>query len=224
MKIKYLFLSVLFAAAVFLPGCDKADSGGAVQATRPPVALLPETIRQGETAAKPEAASEAGDAGESIQYAGLYRDVLYRGGEVPTGINLSEQETAAIVGALEAAGLVAFDSARQLPVTNPEDVYSFFEAVETGGDTVLSLFEVCPDGGFLRRDLAVSGDERELTLTRLVWNKGEPEISFSSAYEITDLYLSQDGNIVYDYYYPNNPKGENHDGHVDTLQIIALNP
>jgi hypothetical protein len=156
----------------------------------------------------------------------LYEELVFcSDGYSGVGISLRDNDFVSILELLAEEGLVAFDSARQEPVTNPQTVYDFFATLEDPNHTgMLTLFELCPDGGFLRHDLQAAGERRALTLTRLTWNGEEPRITYSNTYALTRLALTEDGSIVYDYYFPGNPAGGNHDGHVDTVTQIQLAP
>ena len=158
----------------------------------------------------------------AMSYQALVRDSE---GYAGTAVSLRDSDYAAILSLLAQAGLVAFDSAGQHAATNVQIVSDFFAALEDPAWTgTLTLFEICPDGGFLRHDIQVDGAARMLTLTRLTWAGEEPVVTYSSTYGMTRLALSADGCISYDYDFPDNPAGGNHDGHVDTATLIQLNP
>lgn len=162
---------------------------------------------------------------ETKRIADIYGDLLSEFPEdITGGIYLTDQQMQSILGKLGGEGLVAFDYTRQSPLTNTQKVFDFFSDYNAGINSDLTLIEVTQDGGFLLRNIENSHEGKFLTLVRLSWLEGQAEITFADLYEITELYLSSANCIVYDYFFPNNPQGGNHDGHVETLVSIELYP
>ena len=160
-------------------------------------------------------------ADDSLSIAGGYRDIVFAGGE--TYLNLTAAQCEAVVDALAEKGYAAFDYTRSLAVRNPGLVTGFIDAVNAGDDAGLTLLEVTQDGGFLRRDIIISGGERTLVSTRLTWRQGEAIISAQGVFRLTDIYLNGK-TLCFDFEFPDNPEGGNHDGHVETYTEIKLEP
>ena len=232
-SMKRLILLILSAAiALCVSGC----TGITAQTTRPPtrvvyVTLSPlpaETPAQEETAGTDTgAAPDDGESAEkriaddSLSIAGGYRDIVFAGGE--TYLNLTAAQCEAVVDALAEKGYAAFDYTRSLAVRNPWLVKDFIDSVNAGTDASLTMLEITQDGGFLRRDFVVAGEERTLILTRLTWQQNDAVISAQGLFRLTEIYLN--GNtLCFDFKFPDNPEGGNHDGHVETYSEIRLEP
>ena len=230
---KRLILLILSAAiALCVSGC----TGITAQTPRPttrviyvtPSPLPAEAPAQEETAGTDTgAAPDDGESAEkriaddSLSIAGGYRDIVFAGGE--TYLNLTAARCEAVVDALAEKGYAAFDYTRSLAVRNPGLVTGFIDAVNAGDDAGLTLLEVTQDGGFLRRDIIISGDERTLVSTRLTWRQGEAVVSAQGVFRLTDIYLNGK-TLCFDFEFPDNPEGGNHDGHVETYTEIKLEP
>lgn len=162
---------------------------------------------------------------QALTVAEQYRDV-YEGIFSPgsAGLFLTESETGEIIARFEALGYSAVDSAGRFPLTNPAQAEEFFAQ---GG--VLSLYEVCTDGGFLCHSFYRTGGETQVIRTRLFWSDGGPYmlqgtvpvVSDAGQYTLLSLELS-DGVLRYEYDLPGNPPGTSHDGHVDTAVCLKL--
>ena len=162
---------------------------------------------------------------QALTVAEQYRDV-YEGIFSPgsAGLFLTESETGEIIARFEALGYAAVDSAGRFRLTNPAQAEEFFAQ---GG--VLSLYEVCTDGGCLCHSFYRTGGETQVIRTRLFWSDGGPYmlqgtvpvVSDAGQYTLLSLVLS-DGVLRYEYDLPGNPPGTSHDGHVDTLVRLPL--
>lgn len=163
----------------------------------------------------------SGDAADNTaEIAVLYRDILSGMGEdaLEGCVDLSPAQCGEIMDRLGNAGYSAFDYGRTLDMTNADSVKAFFS--DTVKEKSLRLLEVCQDGGLLSHHISLGADDT-LTLTRIAWEDGTPKTTYSRSYELTSVEL-KNGTVVYDYYWPENPEGTKHDGHVDTHEEIVL--
>lgn len=160
-------------------------------------------------------------------YRGIYEDV-YPGDH--TAVWLTDETMREILSCLGAAGYTAVDVSNRFAMEHAEPVSAFLAAMEAGGDARLTIYQVCWDGGFVCHDLSHTDGSTWVTLTRLAWlSEGDyaltgdiPTICYSDTYAVTAIALSDDDWLEYAYDMPDNPPGDNHDGHIDTIYQIAV--
>lgn len=210
-----LLIAAFFSAcAGEKSGAPSPSQGSGVYESRisaPPASQPPET---GE------------DSGEAVrkdceETAALYADRLSDGSGEFYGINLSDDALIEIAGVLGQAGLTAIDVGQQGEMTNSVAVDDFFAAASSGESARLCIYELCYDGGFIRHELESSGAGQSVRITRLAWQMGKANVTWSEKYSLTALDYSN-GTLYYEYYMPDNPEGSNHDGHVDTSMSFVV--
>lgn len=159
-------------------------------------------------------------------YRSIYEDV-YSGDHA--AVWLSDERMTEILSCLGAAGYTAVDVSNRFAMEHAEPVSAFLAAIKAGGDARLTIYQVCWDGGFVCHDLSHTGGSTSVTLTRLAWlSEGDyaltgdiPTIRYSDTYAVTKITLEDDW-LEYAYDMPENPPGENHDGHIETIYQIAV--
>lgn len=177
-------------------------------------------------AGSPDGGSKAPDGDEAAREdcektAALYADRLSIGSGEFYGINLSDDALIEIAGILGQAGLTAIDVGQQGEMTNSVAVDDFFAAASSGESARVCIYELCYDGGFIRHELESTGNGQSVRITRLAWQMGKANVTWSEKYSLTALDYSN-GTLYYEYYMPDNPEGSNHDGHVDTSMSFAV--
>lgn len=171
---------------------------------------------------EPENASDDDAAREDCEKtAALYADRLSDSSGEFYGINLSDDELREIVGVLGQAGLTATDVGQLGEMTNPGAVDEFFAAFTSGESARVCIYELCCDGGFIRHELESTGGAQSVRISRLAWQMGKANVTYSEKFSLTALDYSN-GTLYYEYYMPDNPVGSNHDGHVDTSMSFAV--
>lgn len=128
---------------------------------------------------------------ENIDIARSYRS-LYRSSEKDGTISLSldSEAVASIVALLSGAGRAVTDSSGEAGISGGEQIKSFC----AGLMDEVSLFIVCPDGGFLRYDLRHSA---ESTVSRLSWNGSTPVQTYSERFSPDGFTLTDGGYFTF---------------------------
>lgn len=225
---------VLAAAAVLLI-CAAVMASSVLHGAKPQPSAAPpaETPAAKMPAAEPSADAEVGSAAmiaaeSAYVVAGQYWDIydaLYTGG----GLKLTDEQEREIIDRLGSLGYVAAMQYGGTETANAGLAAEFMSAYDSGSDTRLTVYELCPDAGFLRHELSLTDGELNVTRTRLAWLAGdgtrfqgsEPTVTYSETYDVTALY-AEDGWLCYDYYLPDNPAGSKHDGHIETLTRLWI--
>lgn len=225
---KTMVISLLLIVTLFSSCTDKkgdvsaTPSGSGVYESY--VSVPPASQPQETDAAKQEDNTADGDdaAREDCENtAALYADRLTELSGGFYGINLSDEELGELVGILGNAGLTATDVGQLGTMTNQGAVDDFFTAIGAGQDARLCIYEICYDGGFIRHELESAGGARSVRISRLAWQMGKANVTYSEKYSLTALDYSN-GTLYYEYYMPDNPEGNNHDGHVDTSMSFVV--
>lgn len=221
--------AALFAAlclSLCLGGCRGTAREESLPATpspegaRLPASLTaPALVSEDEVVQGPELA--AGEA--ALLAAQGYRELYTRAMEGREAhLSLPAETLAAIAEALAGSDHAATDTARAIAPCNGEVLTDFHLRVQAGETAEAVLYEVCPDGGFIRHELHGAPDGLWVIHTRLSWSaEGEPVLGYSNRYSVTALRCAE-GVFYYEYYMPDNPPGTNHDGHVDTFVEVPL--
>lgn len=190
-------------------GCEAPAEINAAVTAPPPAAETPMEARS-ETAGAALAAAES--------YRALF-EAAYDPGSIHLG--LSGELLAQISAGLAGESCAAVDTARQLPVINGALLSEFVQKAERQEAAELVIYEICPDGGFIRHRLTQNDRGLWVTQTRLAWEGTEPFVGYDESYAVTALF-GDESLFRYEYFMPENPAGSNHDGHIDTVVEIPL--
>ncbi len=158
----------------------------------------------------------------AVAAAQRYQPIVQAVGDgTSAGVDLTDAQIAQAVARLSDAGLTAVHVDASEPVTHPEAVTAFWDARAAGETAEIVLYEVCRDGGLLCHALRFTGGADTVTRTRVIWRDGAFSVSYADTYTVTSLTLDG-GRLTYIYDMPDNPPGTDHDGHIDTQEIVTI--
>lgn len=160
-------------------------------------------------------------------YRNIYESV-YSGDQ--SAVHLTDDTMQEILSCLGDQGYIAVDVSNRFAMENTELVQQFFDTTGTGNAARITIYQICWDGGFVCHDLSYINGNTSVILTSLAWLSEKPyalpgdipTIRYSNEYTVTEITLSDNGWLEYEYDMPNNPPGENHDGHIDTIYKLAV--
>lgn len=129
---------------------------------------------------------------ENIEIARSYR-TMYRAAEKgeTMNVNLGNETIEAITASLAGNGYAVTDSSAMSGIRGSVQIESFC----SGETESVSLFIVCPDGGFIRYDLNRSG---ACTVSRIYWNASKPEQTYFEDFTVPDFELTDGGYFTFD--------------------------
>lgn len=154
----------------------------------------------------PDGAEKSGDdtAAECLKLARAYR-------------GLDTSDTQAILDFLAGEGKCAVDAENLFQMANPELIEDYLAQRDKEPSAVLEVYQVLPDGGFLRYDIGGG----ELRLTRASWQGGLAVISMQKRYALTELKLTEKANLIISYDIPENPDSKyGHDGYIVPCALL----
>lgn len=136
---------------------------------------------------------------ENLKIARSYR-TMFRAAEKGEEMNvhLSDETVDAIVGTLVGSGYAAADMTGQNVVGNAQLITGFAASDAAGAQSQVSLFFVCPDGGFFRYDLSTGAGGRQCTLSRVYWNGSTPEQTYVRSFAVAGFELTDGGYFIFD--------------------------
>lgn len=128
----------------------------------------------------------------------------------------SREAVESIADAVAALGYPTADYAGELAFRNPELIENYFS---DGGDEPLTLIRICSDGSLLLTRIGADTVEN----VRVAFESGEPSVTYSTAYPLLYLKLTEKGWLIWTEDIPDNT-GTEHDGYIQPTTMLRLTP
>ena len=142
---------------------------------------------------------------ESLEIAERYRDI-YEAAEKNNALDALETQRQ-IVERIGEKGNAAVDRNNRINMTNYEDAESFCQSVQEKADAEVTLFSVMDESGFLRYDMKTSKGSIFVTVSRLVWEKDEPQVVYYNEFEAYTWRFTEKGYLFIEEYRPSGYDG-----------------